>query len=69
MNRAIRIPAAKAEDDSISNGLTHFHDGSIDPAGESTYSFHTATTENSTSVASSAVSNPTWLRADSSMPM
>ena len=69
MNTATRIPATSALVLGISNGLIHDRDGSIDPGGELTYTFHSATTAKAASVTISAASRYHWVFADSSTPM
>src|SRR6476659_6803660 len=70
MNTAMSTPLTTALNESIWNGFTHAKLGSTAcgpavPAATLT----SATTENATSVMSSALSNPTCVRAESSMPI
>ena len=69
MNTATRIPATSAFVLGISNGFSHESDGSTEPGGEFTYTFHSATTANTASVMISAASRYHWVFADSSTPM
>src|ERR1044072_7355866 len=70
MNAAISTPLISALVESTANGFSHDSDGSTEWGPASPVATLTsATTENSTSVTISALSSPTCVRAESSMPM
>src|SRR4029078_9647672 len=70
MNTARGTPLISWLVESTANGFSHDSDGSTEwgPAAP-VATLTSATTENSTSVTISALSSPTCVRADSSMPM
>src|SRR3954454_1644537 len=70
MNTAISTPLINALVESIAKGFSHDRLGSTESGPASPVAtLISATTENSTSVMISAPRRPTWVRADSSMPM